>query len=67
MGRSRNTLLPKAVVSKVMQEHGAIRVSSKAVDVLVNYLDKEGITISKKAMIKAMHAGRKTVTREDVQ
>ena len=67
MGRRRDTLLPKAPLGKLLQKHGAQRVSPKALAVLVSYLDEKAMDISKEAILVSQHAGRKTVKGSDVK
>ncbi|MEA3255636.1 MAG: histone family protein [Candidatus Altiarchaeota archaeon] len=61
------TELPLAPIERVMRKAGAERVSSGAVkavademEVLIEELTVESIKLSK-------HAGRKTITREDIE
>lgn len=60
-------ILPKAPVEKLIREAGARRVSDGAAVALAELLERTGIEISAKAMRLAKHAGRKTVTAEDIK
>jgi histone H3/H4 len=60
-------ILPKASVEKIIREAGAERVSDTASVELGKILEKIGIEISTKAIKFAKHAGRKTVTAEDIE
>lgn len=60
-------ILPKAPVERIIREAGAGRVSDGAAIELAGELEKIGIEISQKALKFAKHAGRKTVTEEDIR
>ncbi|MCX8197809.1 MAG: NFYB/HAP3 family transcription factor subunit [Candidatus Micrarchaeota archaeon] len=60
-------ILPKAPVEKLIREAGATRVSDGAAIELAETLEKIGIEISAKAIKLSKHAGRKTVTAEDIK
>ena len=58
--------IPKAPVKRIIQEAGAERVSSDAVDALVEFLEDYAEEVSKKAVTYAKYANRKTVKAEDI-
>jgi histone H3/H4 len=60
-------ILPKAPVEKIIREAGADRVSGGAAAELAQILEKTGLDISERAIKYAKHAGRKTVTDEDIK
>lgn len=63
----RVNLLPKAGMARVLQKHGAKRVSEEAMAEMADVLEKEGLELSRKAIKNAQHAGRKTVLGSDVK
>ena len=58
--------IPKAPVKRIIQNAGAERVSSDAVDALAEYLEEYAEEVSKDAVTYAKYAKRKTVKEEDV-
>ncbi|WP_405277386.1 histone family protein [Methanobrevibacter sp.] len=58
--------IPKAPVKRIIQEAGAERVSADAVDALAEYLEDYAEEVSKKAVVYAKYANRKTVKEEDI-
>ncbi len=58
--------IPKAPVKRIIQEAGAERVSSDAVDALAEFLEDYAEEVSKKAIAYAKYANRKTVKAEDI-
>ncbi|MFW5902785.1 MAG: histone family protein [archaeon] len=59
--------LPVAPVDRIIREAGASRVSGEAAKALADLLEDVGTEVSTQAMRLARHAGRKTVTAEDVR
>ena len=54
-------------MDKLMREAGALRVSDDAKVALAEVLEEKALEISQEAKKLAEHAGRKTVTKKDVQ
>ncbi len=61
------TDLPLAPVERLIRKSGAERVSEDAADALADVLEEAAIDICQKAVHLAKHAGRKTVTSEDIK
>ncbi|MEK6843734.1 MAG: histone family protein [Candidatus Micrarchaeota archaeon] len=59
--------LPLAAVERLIRKAGAERVSEDASEALADILEEYAITLGQKAAALAKHAGRKTVTGEDVK
>ncbi|MFH1181721.1 MAG: histone family protein [Candidatus Woesearchaeota archaeon] len=60
-------LIPRAPVARIMISSGAKRISEKAVDAFARILERRCLEIAKRASKLARHAGRKTITLEDVR
>ena len=59
--------LPLAPVKRIIQSAGAARISDDAGRQLALVLEDTGMEIAGQAISLAKHAGRKTVTLEDIQ
>jgi histone H3/H4 len=59
--------IPIATVERLIRKAGAERVSAEAASALADVLEDEALKISQKAIDLAKHAGRKTVTADDVK
>ena len=59
--------LPLAPVDRILRKAGARRVSESAAKALAKFIEDEGMRIAKRANELARHAGRKTVTEEDIR
>ncbi len=59
--------LPLAAVERLIRKAGAERVSEDASEALADLLEEYALDVSQKAVLLAKHAGRKTVTGEDIR
>ena len=59
--------LPLAAVDRIIRKATGIRVSESAAKELALYLEEEGMKIGQSAATFSKHAGRKTVTDEDIR
>jgi histone H3/H4 len=60
-------VLPLARVEKLIRKAGAERVSKDASKELALMLEEHALEVAAKAVKLAKHAGRKTVTEEDIR
>ncbi len=63
----REPILPLATIKRIMKLAGVERVSDDAADEIRRFVEELIISLTKDAHRIAKHAGRKTVTREDVK
>ncbi|MFH1447942.1 MAG: histone [Candidatus Micrarchaeota archaeon] len=59
--------LPLAPIERLIKKAGAERVSETAARELASVLQERAVTISSKAVKLAKHAGRVTVTEDDIK
>jgi DNA-binding protein len=59
--------LPLAPIERIMRDAGAERISPDAVVALSNMLKKRAEEVTEDAIALAKHAGRKTITTDDIQ
>lgn len=59
--------LPIAPVRRIIKETGARRVSTDAVILLSEVLEEQGTEIATKAGRLAAHAGRQTISADDIK
>ena len=61
------TGLPLATVERIMRTAGADRISNDAVIAAAERAEELLNTLTKEAVVLSKHAGRKTVTAEDIE
>ena len=59
--------LPLATVERLIRKAGAERVSEDAAEALADILEEYASEVSQKAILLSKHAGRKTITGEDIR
>lgn len=59
--------LPVAPVERLIRKAGAERVSPEAAEALSDVLENYALDLAQKAAQLARHAGRKTVTAQDIK
>lgn len=59
--------LPLAPIDRLVRKAGAERVSAEAVEKLREVLEDYAVSVAKKAVDIAKHAGRKTVKIDDIK
>ena len=59
--------LPRAAVERLIRNAGAPRVSASACDALIEVLEEVAAEVAGQAIQLSKHAGRKTVTDEDIR
>ena len=67
MAVKRSTTIPKAPLARIMMQAGAQRISSDALDVLVEIIEDKALDIASQAVKISKHAGRKTVNDGDIR
>jgi len=67
MKRVREREIPLAPIDRILHKAGAERVSDEAIRALRNLLERLAEEIAKEALEAAKHAGRKTVTKDDIE
>jgi DNA-binding protein len=56
-----------ATMERIIRKGSGLRVSEDAAKELGAYLEDEGVRISQQSAIFSKHAGRKTITKEDIR
>ena len=59
--------LPVAAVDRIIRKASGIRVSESAAKELAVHLEEVGMKVAQEASLYSKHAGRKTVTDEDIR
>ena len=59
--------LPTAAVDRIIRKATGVRVSESAAKELAFHLEEVGMKIAQEAALYSKHAGRKTVTDEDIR
>lgn len=61
------TELPLAAVDRIIRKASGIRVSGSAAKELADHLEEVGMRVAQEASLYSKHAGRKTITDEDIR
>jgi histone H3/H4 len=64
---ARTSTIPRSAAATLLLDAGSQRVGKGAADELVKELECKADEIGKKAIKAAQHAGRKTVTADDIK
>lgn len=59
-------MLPKAAIERVARKAGVDRISQDAIKELQNTIEELGLELAREIAHVARHAGRKTITKDDV-
>ena len=59
--------LPAAPFERILKKAGAKRVSKEAMEEFARVMEEKLLEITEEAVVLAKHAGRKTITQEDVR
>ena len=60
-------ILPLAPLERLLRKAGAKRVSQAACEEFARVVEEKMLKVAEEAVLLAKHAGRKTVTEEDVR
>ncbi|TAL48588.1 histone family protein [archaeon] len=60
-------ILPRLPFERILKKAGAKRVSQEAMEEIANVMEERLTEIAKNACLLAKHAGRKTLTTEDIR
>ena len=61
------TELPAAPFERILKKMGAKRVSQEAMEEFAKVMEDKMLKLAEEAALMAKHAGRKTITEEDVR
>jgi len=64
---AKKGILSLNAMEKLMRKAGAVRVGEDAKQALAEALEGQGLQLSREAQRYAEHAGRKTITKKDIQ
>jgi DNA-binding protein len=59
--------LPLAAMERIIRKGSGLRVSENAAKELAVFLEEEGVRVSQQAGLFSKHAGRKTITSDDIR